>query len=154
MRRLLLGSTLFAVAFTCAVSLPSVFAADVPKDSPQAEITRTKKLKIKVSLKFKQEQLKAIFEDINSQVIENKIDGVKMSKIRFIPDTGVSFNTRYDVDVKDVTLEEALDKLLKQSDSGYIVVIGKKDEQNDGALKIVKGENRGYPTGSEPKKDK
>jgi hypothetical protein len=153
MRRVLTGLSLFCAAFVCASFLP-IIAADAPKDSPRAEETRNKKLKVKVTLKFKQEQLKLIFEDINSQVIENKVDGKKMTKVRFVPDTGISFNTRYDIDVKDVTLEEALDKLLKQNDMGYIVLSGKPDDQNDGAVKIVKGDNRGFPTGTEPKKDK
>jgi hypothetical protein len=154
MTRIFLGSLLFSAACLATGSLASAIAADQPKDSPQAELTRTHKLKVKVSLKFKQEQLKLIFEDINSQVIDNKVDGKKLTKIRFVPDTGISFNSRMDIDVKDVTLEAALDKLLKQNDYGYIVISGKPGEQNDGAVKIVKGENRGYATAPETKKDK
>jgi hypothetical protein len=144
--------SLSASALLLTVPSQTSFAADPPKDSPQAEMTRNHKLKVKVTLKFKQEQLRLIFEDINAQVVDVKVDGKKLTKIRFKPDTGVSFNTRYDIDVKDVPLDEALDKLLKQADMGYIVIIGKKDEQDDGAIKIVKGDNRGYPTGVEPKK--
>ncbi len=120
-------------------------------------MTRNHKLKVKITLKAAKQQIfREVLDDINSQVTDNKIDGKKMTKIRFINDTGVSFNSRIDVvDLKDVALEDALDKLFKKNDSlglGYIVVIGKPNEQNDGAVKIVKGENRGYPTGVEPKK--
>jgi hypothetical protein len=49
-----------------------------------------------------------------------------------------------------VTVEEALDGILKQLDLGYVVVSKEKDRY-DGWLRIAKGPERGYEAGHEPK---
>lgn len=155
MRRIMSAGLLFVVMCWFAGVLPVSVAADPPKDSMQAEITRTKKLKGKVkALKFKQEQLQEILNQINGELKGQTVDGTKLTPIRFVFDMGISRNQRMDLDVKDVTVEQLLDQLLKQNEMGYVVVSGKPNEQNDGAVRIVKGNNRGYPDAQDPKKDK
>ena len=65
----------------------------------------------------------------------------------------MSQNTRVTYSGKDVTVEEALDGILKQLDLGYHVVSKDKDRY-DGWLHVEKGTHRGYPAGvTAPKTD-
>jgi outer membrane biosynthesis protein TonB len=59
-------------------------------------------------------------------------------------------NSKTTVNVKDVTAEEALDKLFGSLELGYVVVSKDKDRY-DGWIRIVKGNARGYEPGTEPK---
>ena len=113
-------------------------AADPPKDTTNAAFTRTKKLKGKVTVEAKNEMLKDIFKDISDQ-----LDNQKLGALSVAYDIGLSQNTRTTVSVKDATAEEALDKLLKTLDYGYVVVSKDKDRY-DGWIKVVKGTARGY----------
>jgi hypothetical protein len=117
----------------------SAHAADEPKDSEKAAKTR-ELLKKKVTLDFKMEFLKDILDEIKDQV-----KGVK-----FQIDTkgGVSQNKRMTIQVKDVTLEEALDKMLGKEDLGYYI-ISKAGNAYDGLIFIKMGKERGYPAKKE-----
>lgn len=120
-------------------------AAEPAKDTAAAEFTRTKKLKGKVSVEAKNQPFKEILADISGQ-----LEDAKLGPISATYDIGISGNTRTDLSVKDVTAEEALDKLLGSLELGYVVV-SKKGDRYDGWLKIVKGKARGYEPGTEPK---
>ena len=128
MRRLL-AFTLFAIASVCAANL---YAAD--DDTPQAAATR-KKLEKKVTFTFKEESLVDVLEEIK-----------EATGVTFIIDTkgGVSRNQKMNLNVKDVTLAEALDKMFEKNGLGYIVVSGAKDAYN-GSILIKQGKERGSP---------
>jgi hypothetical protein len=140
----------WAVAAVCValagVTLP---AADPPKethkDTTAAGFTRTKKLKGKVTVEAKNLPLKEILLDISNQLDEQKLGTISAQY-----DIGISGNTRTSLNVKDVTAEEALDKLFGSLELGYFVVSKDKDRY-DGWIKIVKGNARGYEPGTEPK---
>jgi hypothetical protein len=123
----------------------SLSAAEPPKDTPAAAFTRTKKLKGKVTVEAKNAPLKEIIMDISGQ-----LEDQKLGPISYHPDLGISSNTRTSLSVKEVTAEEALDKLFGSLEYGYVVVSKDKDRY-DGWLKIVKGSARGYEPGMEPK---
>lgn len=127
-----------------ALVVPIAFAADA-KDTTAANFTRAKKLKGIVSLDAKNMPVDDIIKEISSQLEDNKLGAISTAY-----DTGVSRNTKTTFACSKVTAEEALDGLLKTLDLGYIVVSKDKDRY-DGWLKIVKGTNRGYETGMEPK---
>lgn len=129
MHRFIAGTVLALFLGTMA------FSADEVKDTPKAAACR-KKLKQKVSLEFKNEMLANIIEEIKDQIKD----------ITIRPDTknGVSMNRRMSVKVKDVTLEDALDQMLKPESLGYIVISDSKAAY-DGSILIKMGNERGYP---------
>ena len=131
-----------------AVAAAPLPAADPPKDTASAAFTRTKKLKGKLTVDFKNEFLKAAFEEITSQLQDQKLGAISVQY-----GVGVSQNTRVTYSGKDVTVEEALDGILKQLDLGHHVVSKDKDRY-DGWLHVEKGTHRGYPAGvTAPKTD-
>lgn len=138
-----------AVALYVALSGATLIAADPPKEPPKdttaAAFTRTKKLKGTVAVEAKNLPLKEILLDISSQLDEQKLGTISAQY-----DIGISGNTRTSLSVKDVTAEEALDKLFGSLELGYVVVSKDKDRY-DGWIKIVKGSARGYEPGMEPK---
>jgi hypothetical protein len=137
----------WAVAVLAAAALAGavVSAAEPVKDTTASTFTRTKKLKGKVTVEAKNTPLKEILEDIS-----NQLQDLKLGPISAQYDIGISGNTRTTVSVKDVTAEEALDKLFGSLEYGYVVVAKDKDRY-DGWIKIVKGNARGYEPGTEPK---
>lgn len=136
----------WAVAVLAAVlAAGGLAAADPPKDTKAAEFTRTKKLKGKVTVEAKNLPLKEILEDISGQ-----LQDLKLGPISAQYDIGISGNTRTNLSVKEVSAEEALDKLFGSLELGYIVVSKDKDRY-DGWIKVVKGAARGYEPGMEPK---
>ena len=134
-----------AAVLAGAVLAAAVAAAEEPKDTQAAEQTRTKKLKGKVTVEAKMQPFKEILKDISEQLYDQKLGPIATEY-----EQGVSGNTRTSLNVKDVTAEEALDKLFGSLELGYIVV-SKKGDAHDGYLRIVKGNARGYAAGSEPK---
>jgi len=141
---------LWVVSAACvAIVGANLPAADAPKEAPKdtsaAAFTRTKKLKGKVTVEAKNLPLKEILLDISTQ-----LDDQKLGTISTQYDIGISGNTRTSLNVKDVTAEEALDKLFGSLEIGYVVVSKDKDRY-DGWIKIVKGNARGYEPGTAPK---
>lgn len=134
------------------LAIPTLPAADPPKDTPSAAFTRTKKLKGKITVDFKNLELKEVFKEISGQLEDAKLGALS---VHFAP--GVSGNTKVTYAAKDAPVEQVLDEVLKLLDLGYIVVSKEKDRY-DGWLEIVKGPERGYPSGvttpkaTEPKK--
>jgi len=134
-----------AVAVVAAV-IP-VTAEEPPKDTPSAHFTRAKKLKGKVTVEIKNEPLSAAFELLSEPLIDQKLGPVSVHY-----GLGVSKNTRVTYSGKDVTVEEALNGMLKQLDLGYHVVSSK--DRYDGWIELNKGTHRGYPPGvTAPKPD-
>lgn len=137
-------------AGTLAVMVAAVAvapAADPPPDTPSAHFTRTKKLKGKVTVEIKNEFLSAAFETLSEPLVDQKLGPISVQY-----GVGVSKNTRVTYSGKDVTVEEALDGILKQLDLGYEVVSSK--DRYDGWIKLTKGTHRGYPPGvTAPKPD-
>ncbi|MGL6096387.1 MAG: hypothetical protein ACRC7O_11400 [Fimbriiglobus sp.] len=114
-------------------------------DTPLAAFTRTKKLPGKVTIDFKNEFLKDVLTEISGQLEEQKRGPLKIDY-----EKGVSGNTRVTYAGKDVTVTDALDGILKQLDLGYYVV-SNTTNRADGYIHILKGPNRGYEAGQEPK---
>ncbi len=141
MRRQRWAVAVLAVALAGAV----LAAAEPAKDTTAAAFTRTKKLKGKVTVEAKNTPLKEILDDISGQLQDQKLGPISAQY-----DIGISGNTRTTVSVKDVSAEEALDKLFGSLELGYVVVSKDKDRY-DGWIKIVKGAARGYEPGAEPK---
>lgn len=115
-------------------------AADLPPDTAAAHFTRTKKLKGKVTVEIKNEPLSTAFETLSEPLVDQKLGPISVQY-----GVGVSKNTRVTYSGKDVTIEEALDGILKQLDLGYEVVSSK--DRYDGWIKLSKGTHRGYPAG-------
>lgn len=134
--------TLLAVAVLSAGSL-AILAAE--KDTASAANTRDKKLKVKVTVEFKDEMLSECLKEISRQIEESGLNRMSVAY-----DTGVSQNQRLTFAAKDMAVEDVLDGMLKKNSLGYIIVSNAKDRQ-DGYLKITRGNERGWPKGHEPK---
>jgi hypothetical protein len=118
------------------VALAGLWAADKDtEDTPKAAKTR-KLLKTKVTVDFKDTPLSDVRDELKEQVkgllmqIDNK--------------GGVSNNTKFTYKAEDKPLDEVLDEMFKKNALGYIV-ISQKGAAYDGSIKIVKGNERGYP---------
>jgi hypothetical protein len=129
MRQLLL-----LTALVC-LSLTSIEAADKSDDTPKAAVTR-KVLKAKVTVEFKDTRLEDALDELKDMV----------KGLKFLIDSkgGVSRNQNLSFMGKDLTVEEALDGMLKKNGLGYIV-ISKKGDAYDGLVLIKQGKERGYP---------
>lgn len=114
------------------------------KDSQAAANTR-KKLQIKVTAEYKEEYFSEILRDLKKQV-----EDAGGGSLSFFNDAGVSNNTKYTFSGKDITLAAALDGICKKNSLGY-VVISKPGDRYDGWIKFKQGNERGYPSGDEPK---
>jgi hypothetical protein len=128
---------LFVLTLVCLLSLTGVRAAEGEKDEDTPKAAKTRKmLKTKISVDFKELPLREVLEEIK----EDHVKGINI-----ITDTkgGVSNNQKIMYSGKDVTLEDALDKMFAKNDLGYYI-ISKKGDAYDGAIKIVKGKARGY----------
>jgi len=136
MRSLLMAVFAFSMA-------SSAFAVDPPKDTPSAAQSR-KKLKGKVTVDFKNTMLDEALNEISGQIEDQKLGPISKDY-----GLGVSKNSRITYAGKDVTVEEALDGILKQLDLGY-AIISKPGDRKDGFFEFTKGNHRGYPPGVTP----
>ena len=137
MRRLVLAASLCAA---CLVGFVNLHAADKEEDSAKAAATR-KLLKIKVTVDYKDTTLTDIVDDIKEQIKDKTKKTISVLKDN---KGGVSNNTKFTYKADNKPLDEVLDEMFKKNDMGYIV-ISQKGNAYDGALKIVKGKERGYP---------
>ncbi|MFN4260217.1 MAG: tetratricopeptide repeat protein [Gemmataceae bacterium] len=142
MRRLVITATL--VAF-CGLGF---VVADAPKDTPAAAATR-KKLKVKLSVDYKETRLADIVMDL-----KEKIEDVTGMNISFHLDNpgGVSNNQTITFAAQNMPVEEILNEMFEKAALGYIVASGKfkNSDRYDGWVIITKGKERGYPEGQEP----
>ncbi len=129
----------FTAAFLLTVSMASILNAADGDDTPKAAATR-KALKTKITVDFADTKLADALEELKEQA----------KGLSFLIDTkgGVSRNQTLTYKGKDVTVEEALDGMLKKNGLGYVVM---KSKAYDGSIQIKQGKERGYEAGKEPK---
>ena len=121
---------------TLAALVLAVPSADVRgADDDSAKVAKTRKLlKKKISVEFKDTRLEDIVNEIKDEV----------KGLNFLYDTGVSRNSTLTYKAKDKSVEDILDEMFKKPDLGYIVISKKKDPY-EGAIKIRKSKERGTP---------
>lgn len=137
MRRVFLLVPVFAFAVAA-----TLWAAD--PDTKAAAAAR-EKLKQKVTVEFKDERLGDVIDEFQNQV--------KGLRFRLDGKGGVSQNRKITFKAKDKPLAEVLDELFTKEGLGYYVISKEKDAY-DGTILVKVGDERGYPKGQEPKKDK
>ena len=133
------------VAVALLVGLSCVSFA-LAQESTAAKTTR-KKLQTKITIEFKEERTKDVFESVI-----NEID--KAPKIRIDNVSGVSNNSKVSYKCKDKTVEQALNDICDKLDCGWYVVSNVANNKVDGSVvirKSTKGKERGYEAGKEPK---
>jgi hypothetical protein len=128
MRRFLVAASLFTLCLVTAQAAP------VPEDTPKAAATR-KLLQQKVSFNWKNTSFGDVVDDIKMEV----------KGLGIIVDTksGVTRNKQITFSCKDVTLDEALEKLLGPNGWGYYIK-SQKGDGYDGVLIIRVGKERGW----------
>ena len=129
------------VALTLALPLCLSMARAADDDTPAAKKTR-ELLKSKVTVNFKDTRLEDVVDELKEQ-----IKGLRM---QLDSKGGVSRNQTITYSGKDVTLEEALDKMFMKNGLGYII-ISKKNNAYDGSILIKQGKERGDPIKDKPK---
>lgn len=107
-------------------------------DTPAAERTRTKLLKARVTLTYKNTPLREVLKEVAAQV-----EGLAEKPVMwtYAPDVKAGQPVTYSCEAKMV--EEVLDDLGRLTGTGYIVV-SKDDHKHDGWVRITKGTERGY----------
>jgi TolA-binding protein len=107
------------------------------KDSEEAAKTREERLKVKISVEFKNTMLEDALKDV-----VGKIDEAGKGKIEIKFNTGISRNQKINFSAKDKAAEDVLDGMLGDN-LGYVIISAKKDDKTDGGLLIVAGKARG-----------
>jgi hypothetical protein len=125
-----------------AALLGGVFSASaehvLASDTPAAERTRTKLLKLKVTLNAKNVSLRELLKEVAAQV---EMQSEKPIMWTYAPDVVATQPITYSCSGKDV--ETVLAELCKLAGIGYIVV-SKDDHKHDGWIRITRGPERGY----------
>lgn len=113
-----------------------VTSADEPKLSQGAKTTIEKKLPVKITLDVKNIMVRDLLLEIDAAMAEAK--GGKI-RIKPKPGDGVTLTTRVTINVKNATLEEVMDLMIKNVDRGWgwYVNNGKPTDQDDGAIFIT-----------------
>jgi hypothetical protein len=114
---------LLIVAVVMVVCFPAVCVAE---DTPAAAATR-KKLAQKISVKFKNDRLSDVVEDLKEEV--------KGLRISIDTKGGVSRNQRVTYEGKDVTVEEVLNGICKKASLSWSI-ISRKADAYDGFIKL------------------
>jgi len=120
-----------------------VFAAGLrAADTPKAAAAR-QKLKMKISVDFKDTPLKDVKDELSEAV----------PGLRFRLDTkgGVSMNRKITYMADNKPMDQVLDEMFKKEGLGYFV-ISQTGNAYDGTVLIKQGKERGYPEGEEPPK--
>jgi len=141
-------ATGLAVLFAAAVAGEfGAFAAAQPatkevptpagKDTPAAELTRTKLLKVKVTVSFRNVALREAFKEFAAQV-----DMASERPILWTYAEGVPAEVKVTYTCSAKPLEAALDELFKTHGLGY-VVLSLDDQPRDGWVRVTKGDERG-----------
>ncbi len=137
-----LALTLLAVGGLIVIS--QAFAKD---ESKSAQTTR-KILKTKISINIKEIGTKSFFDEMNLELdkpLRFKIDNA----------SGVSNNTKMTYKGENVPVEKILNDLADKYDWGWYVLSNEANNKEDGKIvvrKTLKGKERGYEAGKEPKK--
>jgi len=101
-------------------------------DTDAATKTKSQRLKVKTTVKWKDNFLKECLAELNSAISD-----ADLGKIEFKYDTGVSMNTRMTYTAENKTIDEILTGLLATNDLSY-AVISKKGDKYDGGILIKK----------------
>jgi len=134
MRRLLVLSAALVALFGLTAGLR---AADKSDDDTDAAKKTRALLQTKIDeLDFSDDSFVDVINDL-----KEKVPGLH---VRTASDGTVKLNKQITFKAKDVTLADALDKLLGQYEWGYIV-ISQKGNAYDGSIMIRGGKERGYP---------
>jgi hypothetical protein len=117
-----------------------VCAAAVRADDTPAQAKTRDKLKQKISVEFKETQLKDVVEEL-----KDKVEG-----LTFLLDQkgGVSGNKKFTYKAADKPLEGVLDEMFKKENLGYYV-IGKEEKAYEGSIRIKVGNERGSLQGQD-----
>jgi hypothetical protein len=125
---------------------PKEPAKDAPKlvlkDTPAADFTRTKALKVKVTAEFTEVKLGEILKEF-AHLAEEKTD----EPLMLAYGEGFPFAKRVTFKVTNAPLESALDQLLKKTGGtlGYVVV-SKDGDKYDGWVRMTATGERGVET--------
>jgi hypothetical protein len=128
-----------------ATSVLLVMCAVQARAEDTAKAAKTRELlKTKIAAEWKEMPLKEVLLEIKEQV----------KGLNFRPlGTGVSGNRKVTLNAKEITVEEALAKILAAEGWGYYIISNTGDAY-DGSVQIRVGEERGYEKDKAPKKDK
>ena len=146
MRRLL---TLCAAVAALIGLSAGLRAADKSDDTPAAKDARAQ-LKYKVTCDYKDTTIPDILDDLSDQVKDQiKDKSVRPLKFKLRKgDLSIKLNHNFTYSAKDVTVEEALDKILGPVNWGY-VIISQQGNAYDGLVEIHgESKERGYPADS------
>jgi TolA-binding protein len=130
------------LGLTFVVWVASLGAAPPEAKESQAVAATRKKLQVKITVDFKEEQLRVVLDDVNMQL---KQAGHKPIEWKF--DMGVSKNQRTTVRAENKSVADVLDKLLKVNALGYVI-------RPDGHILIKQGRERGRAQGEPSTKPK
>jgi hypothetical protein len=111
------------------------------KDTVAAERTRTKLLKVKVTVDFQKISLREVLKEFAAQA-----DMAAERPVMWTYADGFPADTPITYACKNKPLDAALDELFKKHGLGY-VVIAKEDDKHDGWVRVGKGDERGFATG-------
>ncbi|WP_439625695.1 hypothetical protein [Gemmata sp.] len=134
---------LFGALLALAATHPAPARAQAPKltvkDTPAADFTRTKALKVKVTAEFTEVKLGEILKEF-AHLAEEKTD----EPLMLAYGEGFPFAKKLTFKVTNVTLESALDSLLKKAGGtlGYVVV-SKDGDKYDGWVRMTATGERG-----------
>ncbi len=120
------------------------------QESKAAQSTR-QKLKQKITVEFNNIGTADVFKDIKGEMdkpVNFKIDN----------SNGLSNNSKLEkYKAKDKTVEQILNDLSDQNNFGWYVISNASNNKVDGWVvirRVMKGKERGYEAGKEPKEDK
>jgi hypothetical protein len=119
-------------------------AKSTGEDTPAAERTRTKLLKVKVTVEFKGVPLREAMKEFAAQVDMNEERPVMWTYADGVPSDQLITYT-----CSDKPLDKVLDEVFKKHKLGY-VVISADDHPRDGWVRITQGSERGFGKGPAP----
>jgi hypothetical protein len=115
-----------------------------PKDTEAAERTRTKLLKVKVTVEFKNVPLRDVLKELAGQV-----DMAVERPVMWAYGADIPAAKPVTYACKNKSLDAVLDELLKGPGLGYVVVSDEEDRR-DGWVRITTGGERGYAKAKPP----
>jgi TolA-binding protein len=134
---------IIALGSVFAIFAAALWAGDGAGTDTRKAAAMRKKLKEKVTVSYKDHQLREVVDDLKDQV--------KGLQIEVDAKSGVNLNTKITYEGKDIPLEQVLDAICTKNSWGYYVRSNEKHTY-DGRLVIKVGMERGYEEGKEPGK--
>ncbi|AMV22990.1 hypothetical protein VT84_01170 [Gemmata sp. SH-PL17] len=132
------SAALVLSGFAWALAAPKEDKKDA-KETPAAEKTRTKSLKVKVSIDTKNGRLGDVLKEFAAQA-DMRSDMLVM----WAYGTGFPYSQKVTYSCKDKPLEEALDELLTKAGGGLgYVIVSKEGDKHDGWVSLNTTGERG-----------